>query len=121
VVGSVPSARFSATVIDGTVLSSWWIVAIPSRRASTGEEISTSSPSSTMRPASRASVPARIFINVDLPAPFSPVSAWTSPLRRSKRTSSRARVGPKRLLIASSSSSEATSLTIPCTCRGRRA
>ena len=42
--------------------------------------ISTVSPSNAdrrRRPAGRS--PARIFISVDLPAPFSPTSAWTSP------------------------------------------
>ena len=35
-------------------------------------------------------MPARIFIRVDLPAPFSPMSAWTSPARRSNRADFRA-------------------------------
>src|SRR4051794_6418582 len=46
-----------------------------------------------------------IFISVDLPAPFSPIRAWTSPGRTSKLTSERAWVAPKRLLIASTRSS----------------
>ena len=37
------------------------------------------------------------FINVLLPAPFSPMSACTSPLRNSRLTPSSATVGPKRL------------------------
>ena len=34
-------------------------------------------------------MPARRLIRVDLPAPFSPISAWTSPARTSKSTASR--------------------------------
>src|SRR5215208_2520978 len=38
-------------------------------------------------------------MRVDLPAPFSPTSAWISPGMTSKLTSSSARVGPKCLLM----------------------
>src|SRR5881628_1691599 len=41
--------------------------------------------------------PPRIFIKVDLPAPFSPTSAWISPEWRSKETRSSARTPGKRL------------------------
>src|SRR3954467_5586413 len=37
-------------------------------------------------PSSGVYTPARIFINVDLPAPFSPTIAWTSPARSSRST-----------------------------------
>ncbi len=40
--GSAPSDRFSATVMPGTVLSSWWMIAIPWALASRGERMSTS-------------------------------------------------------------------------------
>src|SRR6476661_7025414 len=40
-----------------------------------------------------------MFIRVLLPAPFSPSSAWTSPRRRSKSTSSLASTPGKRLTI----------------------
>src|SRR6516225_6059023 len=43
-----------------------------------------------MSPASRRQAPLKIFIRVDLPAPFSPTSTCTSPARRSKLTLSRA-------------------------------
>src|SRR6187401_231501 len=42
-----------------------------------------------------------MFIRVDLPAPFSPSSAWTSPSRRSKLTSSFATVPGKRFVMCS--------------------
>src|SRR5256885_1002768 len=44
-----------------------------------------------------------MFISVDLPAPFSPSSACTSPLRRSKSTWSFARTPGKRFVIPRSS------------------
>src|ERR1700738_943604 len=44
-----------------------------------------------MVPESAGCAPARIFISVDLPAPFSPTSAWTSPARTSNVTPSSAR------------------------------
>src|SRR5262249_26935457 len=37
-------------------------------------------------PASGTSAPAMILMSVDLPAPFSPTSAWTSPRASSKDT-----------------------------------
>jgi len=45
--------------------------------------------------------PARIFISVDLLAPFSPISAWTSPGISSNRTSLSARTPGKVLLTPS--------------------
>ena len=43
--------------------------------------------------------PVMILMSVDLPAPFSPSSAWTSPARRVSDTSSSACVAPKRLAM----------------------
>src|SRR5690349_18752789 len=43
-------------------------------------------------------------MSVDLPAPFSPRRAWTSPARRSKSTPSLATMRPKRFVIPRSSS-----------------
>src|SRR5258706_4586612 len=47
-------------------------------------------------------MPVRIFTIVDLPAPFSPMSATTSPAYAESRMSVRARTPPKRLLMCSS-------------------
>jgi hypothetical protein len=44
-----------------------------------GRAQETSLPFHSMRPASRSTMPATIFMSVDLPAPFSPSSRWTSP------------------------------------------
>src|SRR4051794_10132064 len=52
-----------------------------------------------------------MFIRVDLPAPFSPSSACTSPLRRSKSTESLARTPGNRLVIPRSSSTGVSSAT----------
>jgi hypothetical protein len=55
-------------------------------------------PTTTISPLSGGCAPDRIFISVDLPAPFLPTSACTSPQATSKSTSSSARV-PKKLLV----------------------
>src|SRR6516162_6337110 len=55
-------------------------------------------PAKRMSPASGGVTPARILIKVDLPAPFWPRSACTSPLRSSKSIRSRASVPVKRLV-----------------------
>ena len=41
--------------------------------------VARASPRIRMRPASGRTPPVRIFTSVDLPAPFAPISAWTSP------------------------------------------
>src|SRR5450631_51933 len=57
-------------------------------------------PSSKSRPDVGCSTPARIFINVDLPAPFSPTSTLTAPLRTSKLALSSATVPGNTLLTS---------------------
>src|SRR5215212_3559909 len=54
-----------------------------------------------MLPASGFSKPQMIFISVDLPAPLSPSSPSTSPLRSCRLTSRSATTGPKRLVTCS--------------------
>ena len=54
-------------------------------------------PSKTTVPLSRGYTPASMFISVDLPAPFSPSSAWTSPFPTEKSTLS-STVTPKNAL-----------------------
>src|SRR3990170_7382073 len=77
---------------------------MPSSWARCGVAMSTGCPSSRTRPCSRDRAPAKIFIRVDLPAPFSPTRAWTSPGNTSKETSSRARTPGKSLVMDSISS-----------------
>src|ERR1700733_12341600 len=55
-----------------------------------------------MAPASACSTPAAMPIRVDLPAPFSPTMAWTSPGVIRTSTPLRARTGPKLLRIPAS-------------------
>src|SRR5262245_61190583 len=50
---------------------------------------------------SGCSAPVMILIRVDLPAPFSPTSAWTSPSRRSNETPLSARTAPNDFEIES--------------------
>jgi hypothetical protein len=52
-------------------------------------------------PASGGSAPASTFMSVLLPAPFSPMRAWTCPAWSSKVTPSSAMVAPKRFSIPS--------------------
>ncbi len=92
--GSTPSRRFCATVSPGTSESSWNAVAIPSSAARAGVAIRASSPNTSRLPASGRTTPLTIFTSVDLPAPFSPISACASPSRISKLTPSSATVAP---------------------------
>src|SRR6266850_3631807 len=78
---------------------------MPSCCAARGVGMSTSAPFRRIRPASRWYTPASIFMSVDLPAPFSPTSAWISPARRSKRHPRSAWTPGKSLLIPSISTS----------------
>ena len=61
----------------------------------------TSSPSILIVPSSGACTPARVFISVDLPAPFSPTIAWTSPAFRSRSTPCRTSTPTKLLRMPS--------------------
>src|SRR5579883_2184950 len=72
---------------------------IPRLMASPGERRSTRWPSTKISPASGRYSPARMLICVDLPAPFSPRRAWTSPHRAEKSTSWLAATPGKCLLM----------------------
>ena len=88
------SAMLSRTDRFGARLSSWWMMEMPRARASVEEVNSTRFPSSSTWPELGVTTPERIFISVDLPAPFSPNSVVTLPARMSKSTPRRARVLP---------------------------
>jgi hypothetical protein len=62
--------------------------------ASRGERWLTGSPSTRISPASGATAPAMILPSVDLPAPFSPTSAWISPAATSTLTPCSATAAP---------------------------
>src|SRR6185503_6087410 len=59
---------------------------MPAAIASRGERKSTARPSTRTTPSSGRYSPARTFMSVLLPAPFSPSRAWISPCRRSRST-----------------------------------
>src|SRR5689334_3755534 len=74
---------------------------MPSALASRGDRISTAWPLMLTVPLSREIAPPRIFINVDLPAPFSPIRATISPAPTLKLTLSSATTPGNRLLTPS--------------------
>ena len=74
-----PRSTFSATERPPTVASSWNSVATPMVMAPCGEPKRSSCPPTATLPLSGTTTPEMILISVDLPAPFSPSSAWTSP------------------------------------------
>ena len=76
----------SRTLMFGARLSSWWMIEMPRSRASAADEKVTGAPSSAISPELGFTTPDRIFISVDLPAPFSPNSVVTLPRWMSKFT-----------------------------------
>ena len=82
----MPSTMFSATVRLGTSMKCWCTMPIPWEMATVGEVSDSFSPFTQISPLVGCSRPKSIFMSVDLPAPFSPISAWISPLRRLKST-----------------------------------
>src|SRR5215212_3314652 len=69
-----------------------------------------------MLPSSGLWKPQMIFISVDLPAPLSPSSPSTSPLRRCKLMSRSAVTGPKRLATCSTRSTSSLAAVGSATC-----
>src|SRR5580658_6063933 len=96
---SRPRKMFSATVKCGASSDSWCTMAMPAAAASAGEWKAASRPCHNMRPASKRSIPATIFISVDLPAPFSPRSRCTSPGPTQRFPSRRAVTPPNRFCM----------------------
>ena len=103
--GSRPMKMFSATLSVGASSGSWLTITMPRSSASFGDPIVRSSPSISMRPASGASAPDAIRASVDLPEPFSPVSACTTPASSARSTPSRATTPGNRFVIPVSRSS----------------
>src|SRR4051812_16538074 len=81
---------FSATERFGSRWLSWCTAPMPSSCACSGDCGATLRPSSSMLPASGAYTPVSTLIKVDLPAPFCPISACTSPARSVSSTPSSA-------------------------------
>ena len=80
VLSSSDSAMFSAAVSASNSEKCWNTMPMPSFLATLGLVIVTGSPFQTISPEFGSSEPNSIFTSVDLPAPFSPSSAWISPL-----------------------------------------
>src|SRR3954447_5924603 len=72
---------------------------MPPSWASCGPLKRTGRPSNTTSPTSRSYTPVRTLIKVDLPAPFCPISACTSPRRTSNEASRRAGTPLNALLM----------------------
>ncbi len=87
---SWPSITFSPTLRFSTRCDSWNAAWMPRARASAGPPSRTGSPSTRISPASIRCTPSSALISVDLPEPFSPRSACTSPGCRSRSTPSSA-------------------------------
>src|SRR5579875_1132024 len=84
---------------------------MPAARAASTLLGANGSPLSHIDPASGFWKPHRILISVDLPAPLSPSSPSTSPLRRCRLMSRSAVIGPKRLAMCSTRSTSSGALT----------
>src|SRR6218665_2117980 len=86
---------------------------MPCLRLSRGDAISTSRPCIRMVPASLAWTPAMILISVDLPAPFSPISACTLPGASVRSTFSSATTPGNRLPMPSISNPPTSMAAVP--------
>ena len=80
------------------------MIRMPASSASRGPENRTGRPFKRISPSYSVIAPARIFISVLLPAPFSPQIAWTSPATAVNDTSRSARTPPKLLAMCRISS-----------------
>ena len=98
------SAMFSATVSASNSEKCWNTMPMPSLRAAAGFGMVTALPFQRISPAVGCSAPYRIFTSVDLPAPFSPRSAWISFGLMAKSMLSLARSVAKSLVMPIASS-----------------
>ena len=98
-IGCRPMKTFSATERFGQRLISWYTVLIPSRCAAMGESGLIGLPSRSISPESGLYTPVSTLTSVDFPAPFWPMIACTSPLKRRKSTCDNAFTPGKCLLI----------------------
>ena len=80
------------------------MIRMPASSASRGPENRTGRPFKWISPSNSVIAPARIFMSVLLPAPFSPQMAWTSPAAAVSDTSRSARTPPKLLAMCRISS-----------------
>src|SRR5262245_37778801 len=85
-------------------------MAMPHRIASAGERRTRRSPRRTIAPSSGWSIPYRIFMSVDFPAPFSPATAWIVPAGTLIETRWFAVWAPKRLVMPRSSTASGSGM-----------
>ena len=78
----------------GATARVWYTVSIPAVRASMGLRNWITFPSRRMTPSLGISAPERHLINVDFPAPLSPITANTSPGYNAKSVASSATTRP---------------------------
>ena len=100
-VGSLPRKMFSAIDRPGTRASSWWMMMMPARSLSWMPRKRWAWPSNRISPSNSPAgmTPLSTFISVDLPAPFSPTTAWISPACTARFTSRSAVTPGKRLVM----------------------
>ena len=91
---SRPMNRLSTIDKAGESARFWNTVSIPALRASSGDLKWTTSPSSRISPLSGITAPTIVLINVDLPAPLSPIRPRISPGYKSKSAPSSATTRP---------------------------
>ena len=96
---SLPKIMFCATVKVPINMKCWWTIPIPLLIATLGFSILTNSSFIWISPEVGVYNPYKMFIRVDLPAPFSPKSACTSPLCTVKLMLSLATKSPNFLVI----------------------
>src|SRR3989442_13324599 len=106
---SSPRITFSVTENVSTRTKCWCTIPTPRPIATRGVAIFTSLPRTRIRPLSAGYIPYSTRMSVDLPAPFSPTSACTSPRRRSTVTSSLATTPGNRFVMCSRTTSGAPS------------
>ena len=100
---SAPSTTFSSTVKLSASMKCWCTMPIPAWIAWWGEWMVVALPSMRISPSSGRCIPYRIFMRVDLPAPFSPTIAWIVPRETLRKMSWLATTPGKRLVIPRSS------------------
>jgi hypothetical protein len=106
---SWPSQRLSRSDNSSRTRISWKVVAMPARRAAGRLAKRVGRPSKANVPESGWRTPVRILTRVDLPLPFSPMTAWTVPGRTTRLQSRSARVSPNALATPSTRTRGTTS------------
>src|SRR6202041_2928578 len=113
-VGGSPNATFSATLRFSNSVKCWNTMPMPRSRASEGPDKTTFCPIQRNSPPLGWIRPYITLTSVDLPAPFSPRSAWISAGNRSRSMPSLARKEPYRLVILIALNRGSAPREVPC-------